>query len=149
MRLATQRRLRRLAERRLDDGEQIVAMAPVWYSRPVRLAWLAARYRDLAVLTDRRLMLWETGWLTRTPRRRVLADPLSDLDATDLGASDGKQPGRRIRVDHASHPSLVLELGDDRASRDIARALLERAEPAVPGSPSTLDSPHDGVDLQL
>src|SRR5262245_3190608 len=88
MRLATQRRLRRLAERRLEDGEQIVAMAAVWYSRPVRLAWLAARYRDLAVLTDRRLLLWESGWLSRAPRRRVLADRLADLGATDLGATD-------------------------------------------------------------
>jgi hypothetical protein len=140
MRVATQRRLHRLAERRLEDGEQIVTSAPVWYSRPVRLEWLAARYRDLAVLTDRRLMLWECGWLTRRPRRRVLADQLSDLTATDLGAASGGPAGRRLQLDHADHPPLVLELGTDRPSRSIARALLTRA----PG-----DAPHDGVDLQL
>jgi hypothetical protein len=138
MRLATERRLRRLAERRLEEGEHIVAYTAVWYSRPVRVEWLAARFRDLAVLTDRRLMLWESGWLTRLPRRRVLADRLEDLTATDLSTAVGRAPGRRIRLDHASHPPLVLELGDDRASRTIARALLERA-----------GSSPDDIDLRL
>jgi hypothetical protein len=140
MRVATQRRLHRLAERRLEDGEQIVASAAVWYSRPVRLAWLAARHRDLAVLTDRRLMLWECGWLTRRPRRRVLADALADLTATDLGVAAGGEKGRRLRLDHTEHPPIVLELGDSRPARAIARTLLEHAVP---------DGARDGIDLQL
>lgn len=117
MRPATERRLRRLAAPRLEEDESVLACSAVWYARPVRVRWLAARYRDLAVLTDRRLMLWEVGWLTRRPRRRVLADRRFDLHASELPASSRS---RRIRLDHPSHPPLVLELrrGADDAITD-------------------------------
>ncbi len=133
MRPASERRLRHLAERRLEPDEHIVACAPVWYSRPVRQPWLAARYRDQAVLTDRRLMLWESGWLTRRARRRVLADRREDIAVRDLGQEGGAAPARRLRLDHAAHPPLVLELGADPDSRTIAEALL------APPPPATLD----------
>jgi hypothetical protein len=124
MRPSSERRLLRLAGGRLDPDEQIVACAPVWYSRPVRQAWLAARYRDQAVLTDQRFMLWESGWLTRRPRRRVLADRLVDLTVADVGHAGGRGAGRRLLLSHAAHPPLVIELGSDAASRAIADALL-------------------------
>ena len=133
MRATTERRLRRLAERRLEPDEHVVTCAAVWYARPVRVHRLAARYRDYAVLTDRRLMLWEAGWLTRRPRRRVLADRLGDLTVVDLTPPDRT----RLRCHHPGHAAFVLELGPSSAARTIADTLA---------APSSLA---DHVDTQL
>lgn len=133
MRATTEQRLRRLAERRLEPEEHVVACTSVWYARPVRLHRLAARYRDYAVLTDRRLMLWEAGWLTRRPRRRVLADRLGDLTVVDLAP-----PQRtRLRCHHPRHAAFVIELDASGAARTIADALV------APGPAA------DHVDAQL
>jgi hypothetical protein len=128
MRTTTERRLRRLAERRLEPDERIVTCVAVWYARPVRFHQLAARYRDYAVLTDQRLMLWEAGWITRRARRRVLADRLTDLTVTDL------DPPRRarLRCDHAGHPPFVLELDGSERARTLADAITAPRSAATP-----------------
>ncbi len=117
-------RFRGAVERRLEPSEAIVATARVWTARPRHLQVLAARFRDDAVVTDRRLMLWECGWWTRRPRRRVLADRFDDIVVTNARASaDGTV--RRIRVDHAGRPSIILDIARDQDSQRFATALLE------------------------
>ena len=65
---------------------------------PATLQQLAARWRDVVVVTDRRLLLFSVGHFTRRPRRRVLADRLDELTVDDVGT----HPGARLRC--ASRP---------------------------------------------
>jgi hypothetical protein len=123
---------RTIVHRRLEPGETIVATARVWTARPSRAPLLAARFRDEAVVTDRRLMVWQCGWWTRRPRRRVVADRLDTLtvsNATSSGSADtgGAAPVRRVRLDHADHRPVVLEIGRDDESQRFAAALLAAA----------------------
>ncbi|HEY3833402.1 MAG TPA: hypothetical protein VGO03_13985 [Acidimicrobiia bacterium] len=120
-------RFRVAVHRRLEPGETIVATARVWTARRTRLPALAARYRDDAVVTDRRLMMWECGWWTRRPRRRVLAERLGDItvaNMTDRSRSLRSGPVTRMRVDRAGRPSLVLELSRTERDQRFANALL-------------------------
>ena len=74
------RRLYKLASTRFEPGESAIAWCRVWVSRDGRgSSVVAARHRDFAVVTDRRLMLWSCGFFTRRPRRRVLTDRRDDL----------------------------------------------------------------------
>src|SRR5689334_143685 len=109
---------RALVHRRLEPGEAIVATARVWSARPSRLPVLAARFRDDVVVTNRRLMVWECGWWTRRPRRRVLSDRLSDLEVTGTTSTrtPRESPDRvwvRVRIDHPTNPSLVFDVASD------------------------------------
>jgi hypothetical protein len=119
----TDARIRRLAAKRLEPDEAIVGWARVWYSRAVRLQVFAARYRDIVVLTDRRLMLFEVGWFTRVPRRRVLADRLDDLTVEDVSRVGDVTT---VRFAKAGHRSMLLHFdrGDDAA---LGRSLLATA----------------------
>jgi hypothetical protein len=124
-------RFRAIVHRRLEPGEEIVATARVWSARPSRLPLLAARYRDDVVVTDRRLMVWECGWLTRRPRRRVLADRLDNIavvDRTRARRDDGAI--RRVRVEHPGRRSVVFDVASDDASQQLAAALLASRQPA-------------------
>ena len=120
---AADQRLRRLAEKRLESSETMVATSRVWYSRPLRIAILSARYRDFIVLTDRRLMMYSAGWLTRMLRRRVLADRLTDLTVT------APRHERTLEVAHPNRPPMRLEFGSSLESDTIVAALRVPAAP--------------------
>ena len=120
-------RFRAAVHRRLEAGETIVATARVWTARRSRVPALAARYRDDAVVTDRRLMVWECGWWTRRPRRRVLADRIADItvtNMTDRSRSSPNGPVTRLRVDHAGRPALVFDVARNEHDQRFAKALL-------------------------
>lgn len=129
-------RLRSLAAKRLESSEAIVATCRVWYSRPLRVPILAARYRDFVVVTDRRLMMYSAGWLTRLPRRRVLADRLADVTVTVIKVD------RTLTLSHPGHPPMRLDFGTDPASI-AARTALEALSPTAPVATNDVaDVPH-------
>jgi hypothetical protein len=104
----TEQRLSKLVDARLEPGESFVAWSRAWVSRHGRFHWLlAARNRDFAVVTDRRLMLWSAGFFTRSPRRRVLAERLDELVIESIG----HDPGRRLACRKPGRRALLLELG--------------------------------------
>jgi hypothetical protein len=120
-------RFRAAVHRRLEPGETIVATARVWTARRTRVPALAARYRDDAVVTDRRLMVWECAWWTRRPRRRVLADRLGDItitNVTDRSRSSRSGPVTRVRVDRTGRPPLILEIARNEHDQRFAAALV-------------------------
>jgi len=130
--------VQRLVRPLLEPGETLVGWVRAWVSPAMRAhALLAARTRDVAVLTDRRLMLYATGFFTRRPRRRVLVDRLDELTVVPVG----RQPERRLRLEKAGHRPLLLELGGDERSRAVGRDLTERARRAHPTEPSTRADP--------
>lgn len=135
-------RLRSLAAKRLESSESIVATCRVWYSRPLRVPILAARYRDFVVLTDRRLMMYSAGWLTRLPRRRVLADRLADLTVTVV------KTDRAIVLAHPGHPPMRLDFGTDAAST-TARTALEALSARVPAEPASAPDHVDADQLAV
>ena len=53
---ATEQRLRTRGFARLEPDEQIVTWCRVWVSKAGRFQRLAPRWRDVAVITDRRLL---------------------------------------------------------------------------------------------
>jgi hypothetical protein len=69
------------------------------------------------VLTDRRLMMYSAGVVTRQPRRRVLADRLDDLMVVE------RDSPLRLYVSHPSHPPMLLEFDGDDTSVAVAHAL--------------------------
>ncbi len=85
------------------------------------LAAFTARYRDIVVVTDRRLMLWEVGMLSRRPRRRVLADRLAEITVEDVSRAGTR---RRLRFSKPEHRAMLLDFGrDDRVAAElVARA---------------------------
>jgi hypothetical protein len=104
----TEQRLHHLVDARLEPGETFAVWTRAWVSRYGKFHWLfAARNRDFAVLTDRRLMLWSAGFFTRAPRRRVLAERLDELTVESIG----RDPGRRMACRKAGRQPLLLELG--------------------------------------
>ena len=126
---ATERRLSDNAIARLEPGETIVVWCRAWVSKVGRFQRLAPRWRDVAVVTDRRLLLFSVGHFTRRPRRRVLADRLDELTLGDVGS----HPGRGIRCARPGRAPMLLELGTDPWSRRLAQELQERAgDPAEP-----------------
>jgi len=134
------RRLRRAVGRRLPDGDRLLAWTRAWVSNdgPARL--LAVRYRDFVVLTDRTLMCWSTGFLTRRPRRRVLCERLEECAVEPVG-----RRGRSLRVRAFARRPLRFDL-PRRSGPEFARLLVDRvaAARAVPtpnpaGPPPALD----------
>ncbi len=111
---------------RLEPGEAVDAIAAVWSARPSRHPKLSARFRDHAVLTDRRLMVWECRWLTRRPRRRVLADRLDAIVVTPAAPRGSDDAITHLRVDHTNGRSVVFDFGRDAESQRFARALVSR-----------------------
>jgi hypothetical protein len=102
------RRLQKLAGARLEGSEELVTWERAWVSRDGKYSGVfGARTRDFAVLTDRRLMLWSTGFFTRAPRRRVLPDRLDDLIVEDIG----RTPLRMLRVRAVARRPLRFEFG--------------------------------------
>jgi len=124
---STERRLRADGFASLEPGEEIVAWCRAWVSRAGHLQRIAARWRDVAVVTDRRLLLFGVGHFTRRPRRLVLADLLENLTVADVGT----HPGRGLRCSRPGRPAMLLELGSDAWSRRFALELQERAASAM------------------
>jgi hypothetical protein len=129
---ATERRLRAGGLLELEPGEEIVVWCRAWVSRAGRLQRVAARWRDVVVVTDRRLLLFGVGHFTRHPRRLMLADLLENLTVTDVGV----HPGRGLRCSRSGRPPVLIELGDDAWSRKVGLEVETRAQgsPAAPAS---------------
>ncbi|HEY5012262.1 MAG TPA: hypothetical protein VIK61_06100 [Acidimicrobiia bacterium] len=120
---ATERRLRAAGFARLEPDEQIVIWCRAWVSKIGRFQRFAPRWRDVAVLTDRRLLLFGVGHFTRRPRRRVLADRLDELAVADVGL----HPGRGLQCSRPGRSPMLIELGSDPWSRKVGQELQERA----------------------
>jgi hypothetical protein len=109
----TEQRLQRAVQARLEPDEHLVAWTPAWVSRYRQFHFLLSlRNRDFAVVTNRRLMLWSTGFFTRRPKRRVLSDRLDELTIE----STSRDPGRVMACSRPGRPALLLELGKDARS---------------------------------
>jgi hypothetical protein len=120
----TEQRLQRAVQARLEPDEHLVAWTPAWVSRYRRFHYLLAlRNRDFAVVTDRRLMLWSTGFFTRHPKRRVLAERLDEVSIE----TTSRDPGRRMACTRTGRPPLLLELGKDPQSDRFSIELRDRA----------------------
>lgn len=102
---ASERRLRAQVERRLEPDEELRAWTRAWVAPVRRVQWLAPRHRDFVVVTDRRLMLWASGFWTRRPRRRVLTER---LDEVTISVPRGEPIAR---VGPPNRTPLHLELG--------------------------------------
>jgi hypothetical protein len=132
---ATERRLHDNAMARLEPDEKIVVWCRAWVSKVGRLQRLAPRWRDVAVVTDRRLLLFGVGHFTRRPRRRVLADRLDELTLADVGT----HPGRGLRCSRPGRGPMLLEIGTDPWSRRLAQELQARAgNPPEPATSETV-----------
>jgi hypothetical protein len=118
------RRLRELLTPRLRTGEEPLAWARAWISRDSRYPWLQARTFDFLVLTDRRLMLWSSGFFSRQPRRRVLTDRLDDLTAVE---AVGRHPRRTLRVKALGRKPLLFELLDEAPTYHFVEMLVAHA----------------------
>jgi hypothetical protein len=104
--------------------EEIVAWTRGWVSRELRLhRLLAARTFDFAVLTDRNLFLFSTGFFTRRPRRRVYLSRLDRLNVSDHVV----RRGRRLRITARNARPLWLELRVSDDTAIFAGALVARA----------------------
>jgi hypothetical protein len=129
---ATEHRLRAGGMARLEPGEDIVTWCRAWVSKATRLQRFAARWRDVAVVTDRRLLLFGVGHFTRRPRRRVLADRLDELTLEDVGT----HPGRGLRCIRPGRGDMLLELGSDEWSRNFVQELQDRVKLAHSSKPA-------------
>ncbi len=130
---ATEARLQANSSTRFEADETIVAWCRAWVSKPQPFQRLAGRWRDIVVVTDRRLLLFAVGHFTRRPRRRVLADRLDELTIVDIGA----HPGRTLRCEQAGRPPMLLELGTDAWSRKTLQELQARAARSLTSTRAT------------
>jgi hypothetical protein len=119
---ATERRLRAAGFARLEPDEEIVTWCRAWVSKVGHFQRLSPRWRDVVVVTDRRLLLFGVGHFTRRPRRRVLADRLDELTLADVGT----HPGRGLRCTRPGRPAMLLELDGDPWSRRLVQELQDR-----------------------
>jgi hypothetical protein len=141
---ATDRRLRAPGFARLEVDEEIVVWSRAWVSKAGRFQRLAPRWRDVVVVTDRRLLLFGVGHFTRRPRRRVLADRLDELQIGDVGT----HPGRGLRCSRPGRAPMLLELDTDPWSRKVVQELQDRvskAPAAVPEPVTAVPEPVTAV----
>jgi hypothetical protein len=110
----TERRLRA----KLDPGERLVLWTRGWVSRDGRAHTLvAARTLDFAVITDKRLCFFATGFFTRLPRRRVYDSPFEYLQVSGTGT----KRGHRLRIVSPRHRPILLE--NHNTEHNVAFAL--------------------------
>jgi hypothetical protein len=122
----SERRLRAL----LDPGERLITWTRGWVSRDGRMhAVFAARTLDFAVISDRRLYFFSTGFFTRRPRRRVYE---SDLDKLQV-SSTGTKRGHRLRIVSRAHRPILLE--NHNTEHNVAFALELVARTRSPMTP--------------
>jgi hypothetical protein len=101
----------------------MIAWTRGWLSRDGHLhPLLAARTLDFAVLTDRRLCCFATGFFTRLPRRHVYSAGLDSLQVT----STGTRRGQRLRLASLGRRALRLELRGSERDLAFALALVAR-----------------------
>jgi hypothetical protein len=134
---ATERRLRAPGFARLEADEEIVTWCRAWVSKASRFQRFAPRWRDVAVVTDRRFLLFGVGHFTRRPRRRVLADRLDELTLADVGI----RPGRGLRCTRPGRSAMLLELGGDEWSRNFVQELQDRVKLARTRRPVAAEEP--------
>ena len=113
------------AERKLaahiDPDERLVAWTRGWVSRDGRAHTVfAARTLDFVVVTDRHCYLFNTGFFTRRPRRRVFNTPLDRLSVTE------RKGKLHLRVAVEARRPLLFDLRQGKRSEDVATALLAR-----------------------
>ena len=125
----------------------MICWCRLWHSRASRFQRLAARYRDIGVLTDRQLMLFEVGMFSRLPRRRVLVDRLDELTVEDVSRAKN---GTKVRFGKPGHKMMLIEC---RRGNSFGRRLLETAGRRVvapdpsgtePNAPGTSGAPPGG-----
>jgi hypothetical protein len=86
----------------------------------------AARTLDFAVISDRRLYFFATGFFTRQPRRRVYS---SDFDQLQV-SSTGTKRGHRLRIVSPLHQTDPVGEPQHRAQRCVrARTRCANTEP--------------------
>jgi hypothetical protein len=123
-------RAERRLRARLDPGEGLITWTRGWVSRDGHLHMLfAARTRDFAVISDRRLYLYSTGFFTRRPRRRVYA---SDFDKLQVSSTTTHR-GHRLRIVSRMHRPLLLE--NHKTEHNVAFALELVTRTQSPTSP--------------
>ena len=120
------------AERRirakLEQGERLVMWTRGWISRDGRLhTVVAARTLDYAVITDRRLCLFSTGFFSRQPRRRVYESPFEFLQVS----STGSKRGHRLRICSPRHRPILLENHNTEHNVAFALELVVRTRSPV------------------
>lgn len=136
------RRLGVVVTDRLEHREHVVAWGRAWVSRDGPLSVLfAARTRDFVVLTDRRVMLWSTGFVSRMPQRRVMVNRLVSVRVEPV---EGRYPDRSIRVLALHRNPLRFDFGGDDQSRRLVAALYEAcADEATLARVRALESPEE------
>jgi hypothetical protein len=115
---------------RLVGDERVLAWTQGWVSREVRPhRLLAARTLDFAVVTERSLSLFSTGFFTRRPRRRVYNSRFGRIFVTADVVARGR---RRVRITSRNARPLWFELdASDRAVAFVAE-LTARAKSFQP-----------------
>jgi hypothetical protein len=111
-------------QRLIDSGTPVVVWTRGWVSRESRAhRLLAARTFDFAVLTERDLSLFSTGFFTRRPRRIVYTAALDDVRVVEQGVPSG----RRLSIRSDDQPRrLRIELNGSPRASAFADALLAR-----------------------
>jgi hypothetical protein len=123
-------RAERRLRARLDPGERLITWTRGWVSCDGHMhTMFAARTRDFAVISDRRLYLYSTGFFTRRPRRRVYA---SDFDKLQV-SSTSTHRGHRLRIASRMHRPLLLE--NHKTEHNVAFALELVTRTRSPMSP--------------
>jgi hypothetical protein len=123
----TANRLRKLTHDESLTDEEYLAWTRAWVSRDGRWnVMFAARHRDFVVLTNRRLLLCQCGFLTRRPIRKVFDVPRRRVYAEPVE----RDSHRRLRVTGFQRKPLRIEFGSNDASAQIAEALLASPPPA-------------------
>jgi hypothetical protein len=117
-------------QRLVGADEALVAWTQGWVSREVRLhRLLAARTLDFAVVTDRSLILFSTGFFTRRPRRRVYDSRFERIFVVDDTVARGR---RRLRVTSRDAKPLWFELDASDRAATFADELTARSKAAQP-----------------
>jgi hypothetical protein len=119
---------------RLEQGERIVAVAPVWSAplRPRVPVLFLQRRRRVAALTDRRLLVF--AWRGRGDDRPLLARSLVDLEVV---RTKRWRPLSQLRLRTEDHRELLLEL------RPRDRRFGRRVHDAITSRPRTAADPDD------
>jgi hypothetical protein len=117
-------------QRLVGADEAMNAWTQGWVSREVRLhRLLAARTLDFAVVTDRSLILFSTGFFTRRPRRRVYDSRFERIFVVDDTVPRGR---RRLRVTSRDAKPLWFELDASDRAATFADELIARSKAAQP-----------------
>ena len=118
------RRLETLIAPRLADGEEIVAVARGWVSRPG--PWqpvFGLRVRHVVVATNRRVILCSVNYWTRRPNRATYVVKYGDVV---LGVRRGRR-SIAIELGRRGEDTLLVELGRTKRSETLLAELREHS----------------------